>query len=116
MLKSLNMCKFGRCVKVINPTVKISKIEFAFYWLIFGPVIPITLFLAGWWISLPFVRDNSVFVFALAGFVAGLIIDVAFVRQRIKTIHTWSPVILAAIYLFYAVCVFGFFREYLSLM
>lgn len=86
-----------------------SKAESIFVWLIIGPVIPVVLFLTGWWTSLIFVTDRTVFVFGLLGLGIGCLIDFIFVRQWISKVYTCRPIILAVVYVFYSICVFGFF-------
>lgn len=86
-----------------------SKAESIFVWLIIGPVIPVLLFLTGWWTSLVFVSDYRVLIFGLIGLGLGCFIDIVFLRRRISEVYTWSPKLLALIYIFYSVCFFGFF-------
>jgi len=86
-----------------------SKAESFFIWLIIGPVIPVLLFLIFWWTSIGLVSDQSVFLVGLVGLGIGCFIDIFLLRQKISEAYTWSPRILAAIYIFYSVCVFGFF-------
>ena len=86
-----------------------SKVESIFVGLIIGPVLPIVLFLAGWWISLSFVTDWTVFVFGLIGLGIGFIVDLIFLKQWISRAYMWQTKVLAGVYIFYSVGVFGFF-------
>ena len=85
-----------------------SKVESILIGTIIGSVLPIILFLAGWWTSLNFVTDQSMFVFGLIGLGIGCIVDIIFSR-RITKAYWWKQGALAIVYLFYSVCVFGFF-------
>ncbi|MGI6537668.1 MAG: hypothetical protein ACOX22_04915 [Caldicoprobacterales bacterium] len=85
-----------------------NKLESIFIGAVIGPVLPILLFLAGWWISLIFVTDQIIFVFALIGLVIGCIIDII-ISKHIMKAYWWNQIILAMIYLFYSVGSFGFF-------
>ncbi|MFA6597114.1 MAG: hypothetical protein WCS69_05265 [Ignavibacteriaceae bacterium] len=74
-----------------------------------GAVPIIICFLAGWWISIPFVPESKIFLFALAGFFVGVVIDILFLRAWIKTVYSMRPIVWMMIYLFYSVGMFGFF-------
>lgn len=85
-----------------------SKVESIFVSLIIGPVLPIILFLAGWWTSLLIITDRTVFIFGLIGLAVGCILDLIFL-SRITKAYWWNKGVLAVVYIFYSVCVFGFF-------
>lgn len=85
------------------------RIENAAIGIVFGPVPVIACFLAGWWVSIPFVPESRVWQCALAGLLLGILVDVIFLRGwvcRAYSIKTW---VWKAIYLFYSVGMFGFF-------
>jgi len=86
----------------------LNKLESIFIGAVFAPVLPIFLFLAGWWISLIFVTDWIILVFALIGLGIGCIIDIFIFKHFMKT-YWWKQGILVLIYLFYSVIFFGFF-------
>lgn len=86
-----------------------SKAESIFVGLIIGPVLPIVLFLVGWWTSLSFVTDRTVFLFGLIGLGIGCIVDIVFLRRWIAKAYWWNIKVLALVYIFYSICVFGFF-------
>ncbi len=85
-----------------------SKLESFFIWAIIGPVLPLFLFLAGWWSSLLFVKEEVVFVYGLIGLGLGCIIDII-LRRQIKRAYWWKQGVLVLIYLFYSIGFFGFF-------
>jgi len=85
------------------------KIEIVAIGFLLGAVPIIICFLAGWWISVPLVPESWIFLFALAGFLVGLIIDILFLRTWIKTAYLMKPIVWMMIYLFYSFGMFGFF-------
>ncbi len=76
---------------------------------IYSPVIPILLFLIGWWGSLPFFQDNLIFMFAILGLIIGIIINKIFLNKFISIGYNQKTIILITIYLFYSIGIFGFF-------
>ncbi len=85
------------------------KIEIVTIGFLFGAVPIISCFLAGWWISIPFVPESWIFLFVLAGFLVGVIIDISFLRKWIHTAYSMKPLVWKMIYLFYSFGMFGFF-------
>jgi hypothetical protein len=85
------------------------KIENAAIGIIFGAVPVIASFLAGWWISIPFVPESRIFLCALAGLLLGIIMDVIFLRSWIRRVYSMKPWIWMAVYIFYSIGMFGFF-------
>jgi hypothetical protein len=85
------------------------KIEIVTIGFLFGAVPIIICFLAGWWISIPLVPESRIFIFALAGILAGVIIDILYLRTWIKTAYSMKPIVWKMIYLFYSFGMFGFF-------
>ena len=88
---------------------KLNKIDSIFIGLVIGPVFPILLFLSGWWGSLSFVADNRVFIIAFVGLGIGLGIEVIYLRAWIRYFYDTSIPKVFPIYMFYTICVFGFF-------
>jgi len=87
----------------------VSKVESVFVVLLIGPVAPIALFLCGWWASLGIVPEKLVFMLVFVGFGTGVAIDIAFLKRWVRTAYSWNEKLLLAVFLFYSVCVFGFF-------
>lgn len=85
------------------------KIEIVTIGFLFGAVPIIICFLAGWWISILFIPESRIFLFALAGFLVGVIINILFLRTWIQTAYSMKPVVWMMIYLFYSFGMFGFF-------
>jgi dihydrofolate reductase len=83
--------------------------ERIFLILLFGTALPIIIFLAGWWGSIRLVRENQIFLFALAGLLIGILLNFLFVGRLVdkafKLHYKWT----IALYLFYSILVFGFF-------
>jgi len=86
-----------------------SKIEDMLMAFIFGSVLPILLFLAGWWGSISLVPENTIFIIALIGLTAGVVIDILFLQKWLRNIYNTNLRLLIIIYLFYSICTFGFF-------
>ena len=85
------------------------KIEIAAIGVLFGAVPIIICFLAGWWISIPFVPESLIYLFALTGFVVGVLVDLVFLKTWIRNAYSMQPIVWMIIYLFYSVGMFGFF-------
>jgi hypothetical protein len=77
--------------------------------LIFGAMLPVTLFLTGWWSTFRLVPENQIFIFALSGLALGIIIDFLFIKKVISNLYNIKNSNLILIYIFYSVCCFGFF-------
>lgn len=86
-----------------------STIESALTALIIGPVVPIALFLLGWWTSFSVIPEGLVPVVCLVCLAIGGAIDIVFLRRWVRSAYSWNEKLLLAIFLFYSVCVFGFF-------
>ena len=85
-----------------------NRVEKLFLFCIIGPIIPIFLFLIGWWTSLFFIEDRIVFLFSLLGLGVGLVIDIIISKQIAKA-YVWNRVLLVVTFMFYSFCTFGFF-------
>ncbi len=71
------------------------------------PIPPIFFALAFWWSSIYLVPEEFVKYLVLAGLVIGISIDVLLFRRYLKQVL--SPYVLILSYIFYMICVFGFF-------
>lgn len=76
---------------------------------IFSAVIPIIIFLAFWWGSVGHVAEHNIFKYALLGFLLGIAINQIFFTKYIKNCYQIPTAVLIFVYLFYSVCIFGFF-------
>ena len=86
-----------------------NKIEKLFIGLMLGAVAPLCGFLAGWW---TFSRSSSNTLIALtaaSGLALGLIVDAIFLKKWTARAYQSSPLLWMLVYLFYSICVFGFF-------
>lgn len=86
-----------------------NKKEKIIFTIIFGAVVPITMFLAAWWGSVGHIEEQDIFKYALIGFILGLAIDQLFLKKFISDFYrvpTWLSIV---IYIFYSICIFGFF-------
>ena len=86
-----------------------EKLEKWFIGLLVGFIPPVIGFLAGWWGSFLFVSDQKVMLAALGGIAAGLVIDGLFLKGWIAKAWSSRIWIWMFLFLFYAVCEFGFF-------
>ena len=87
----------------------LDGVERLFLQVMIGLVPPIFFLLAGWWGSLPLVAEESIKYFALGGLLLGLFMDILFMRRWIRKAYTLPVGWFVAVYLFYAVGMFGFF-------
>jgi len=76
---------------------------------VIGLVLPAAFLLAGWWGSLPFAQEEHIRTCALGGFLLGLALNLVFLKRWTLSALSAPLVWPALIYLFYSVCVFGFF-------
>lgn len=80
-----------------------------FFGLLIGAVLPVSLFLTGWWSTFKIVLENQIIIFALAGFALGIILDFLFLRKVISNLYEINSSNLILVYVFYSLCCFGFF-------
>lgn len=78
--------------------------------MVFGAVLPVVFLLAGWWSSVPLIRDDS-WIAAIAGFsfVLGLALSIIIFKRWIKDVYSIDYRVTMLVYVFYSVCTFGFF-------
>ncbi|PKM78180.1 MAG: hypothetical protein CVU90_03935 [Firmicutes bacterium HGW-Firmicutes-15] len=70
---------------------------------------PILLFLSGWWLSIGLVPENKIFVIAILGFSIGILADLVLVWKKLTKIYEINIGLVIIIYLFYSICILGFF-------
>jgi hypothetical protein len=87
----------------------LEGVERLFLQVIIGLAAPILGLLAGWWGSLPFVPEASIWRFALGGLLFGLLLDALFLRRWVRAAYSLPMPAFVSLYLFYSVCLFGFF-------
>jgi hypothetical protein len=87
----------------------INRLEMILYKLIFWGMIPLILFLLGWWSSIGLNDNQEIFSIALAGMGFGILIDVFVLKPWLKSLETLSSGILISVYVFYSIMILGFF-------
>lgn len=87
----------------------LGRIERLFLSIIIGLLPSLALALAGWWISIPFVKEDQIVYYALGGLLAGVMVDLLFLRPWTRKALIASIIWPAAVYLLYSLGVFGFF-------
>lgn len=70
------------------------------------------LFLAGWWGSIGLVAERDIFKIALLGLGLGILIDLIFLKKWVANAFNLNRAILLFIYLFYSICIYGFFMGF----
>ena len=86
-----------------------TKLDKIFLSLILYTIFTLLLFLTFWWISFSFVQDGYTFLIGLIGICLGILIDIFFVKKYISKGYDLNNISLILIYLFYSICIFGFF-------
>jgi hypothetical protein len=81
--------------------------------IVLGAITPVSLFLAGWWGTLAVLGDSALIPWAaLGGLALGLALDATALRRRLGSLYIISPVSQAAVAVFYAVMIYGFFMGF----
>ncbi len=94
-------------IKTVNSLL--DGVEKLFLQVMIGLTAPVLGLLTGWWGSIPFASESTIKYFALGGLLAGVFIDILFLRRWVRKAYDLPLTWFALIYLFYSVCVFGFF-------
>ncbi|MBM3138186.1 MAG: hypothetical protein FJZ98_08370 [Chloroflexi bacterium] len=87
----------------------LDRIEKLFLTVIIGLIFPILLGLTGWWGSIPFVSEDRIVLFAMGGVLAGVMVDLLYLRQWTRKALKMSILWPGVAYLFYSVGIIGFF-------
>jgi len=88
--------------------IKNNKTESFVIGCILGAVPALFCFVTAWFVSAALLDERVVPIVALSGLGAGIIIDIAFLKQWVKKAYQLNSKILAAIYIFYSIGVLGF--------
>lgn len=82
--------------------------------LLLGLLAPVTLMLACWWGSVPFIKDNdqAVMLLAIFGFAVGCVLDFTVLRKFIHRLFGLLLPTLLAVEVFYSIMVYGFFMGF----
>lgn len=86
-----------------------KKVETVIMGLALGAIPPLVGLLIFWWSTFSFLPDRLVLLASGAGLAAGLIVDLFFLKKWTAKIYDQSSWAWVGIYLFYSICVFGFF-------
>jgi hypothetical protein len=87
----------------------LNKLEKLFNGLMIGAIAPLCGFLAGWWIFCKSLSNMQIALTSASGLVLGLIVDALFLKKWTAQAYQASPMLWMSVYLFYSICVFGFF-------
>ena len=91
----------------------IKKIHYWLWIMMILSVSPILLFLVGWWGSVAFVPESRIWIFALSGFVFGILLSLLLFKKVIQNLFSIPYIVLIFIYVFYFVGIYGFFMGFL---
>ena len=86
-----------------------AKLEHLGIGLVLGPVAPLIGFLGMWWVTYSLLPEKWVPLGAISGLLFGVLVDFIFLKRRINIAHQLDIKLWGAIYLFYSICIFGFF-------
>lgn len=86
-----------------------NKLEKSFLGIVLGPIFPLTGFLAGWWSTSQISSNALILAAALGGLVLGIIVDAVFIKKWVAGGFEMDNRLWMAVFIFYAICVFGFF-------
>jgi hypothetical protein len=95
--------------KVNSVDKLLAGTERLFLLLMIGLLPVVVLFLLGWWGSLYITSEENIKFFALGGLMLGLLIDILFLRRWVRKAYSLPVGWFVVFYLFYSVCMFGFF-------
>lgn len=87
----------------------INRLESVLYKLIFWGVVPVTLFLIGWWSSIGLDDNQAIFSMAFAGMGIGILIDALILKPKLKSLETLKPSTYVFVFVFYSIMTLGFF-------
>lgn len=87
----------------------IQRIESIVLGTALGAVPVIACFIAGWWVSIPFVPESRIIYGALTGLLVGILIDLIFLRRWVRNAFSMKIWLWVDIYVFYALGMFGLF-------
>ncbi|MDP1809038.1 MAG: hypothetical protein Q8L35_05820, partial [Actinomycetota bacterium] len=81
-----------------------KRFDDIFLSIIYLPIFPTLLFLTGWWL-----RPRNAPLFAFAGLLVGIVLGKLFIKKLIKPGYDQKTIIVAVVYLFYSIGLFGLF-------
>lgn len=85
------------------------RYERFFIGVLLGAVFPLIGFLAGWWSTSQIFSNTWILAAALGGLALGVNIDLVFLKKWVTAAYEMDLRLWMVIFLFYTICVFGFF-------
>jgi len=86
----------------------LTRFDRAISRLVLGAVVPVVLFLTGWWGTLGVLGDNpAIGPAALGGLALGVVLDLTVLRKRLDSLFDLGPTALSGLALFYSVMIYG---------
>ena len=86
-----------------------NKLEKFFLFGILGSIPPLVGFLTGWWATSQIFDNWQVFLVAMLGLTAGLVVTARYIWGWVVNAYQINLAAWMVIHFFYAICVFGFF-------
>lgn len=86
-----------------------KKIESAVLGVTLGAVPVIASFLTGWWGSIHFAPESSIWRYALGGLLFGISVDAIFLGRWVRHAYSIKTWVWMAVYGFYSIGLLGFF-------
>ncbi len=86
-----------------------SRLTNLFFEILIFLFFPLLFLLIFWWASIPFFKEDYIYLFVISGFFIGLILNSIYYKKIIKNLYNLNIKFLIIIYLFYNFCIFGFF-------
>ena len=86
-----------------------NKFEKTFLSCILGTIMPLIGFLGGWWSFCKISSNGVIILAAIFGLAAGVLVNAFFLKKWVEKAYQLNIVIWMVIYIFYSICVFGFF-------
>jgi hypothetical protein len=106
---SINSAKLDSTHEIILYEVRMKKLEGLLLAIVVGGILPIIGLLAGWWGSYAWLPNSAIPWGALSGLAIGLVLDALFLRRLVGWFRVASWYLWAAVFLFYAVGLYGMF-------
>jgi hypothetical protein len=89
-----------------------SKFEKIVYTLIIGFIPPIFLFVTLWFTLYALFPERNLYLYSIIGIMAGLTIDVIFMKRWLVSIYRWPIGLLIVVFSFFHIGMIGFFMGF----
>jgi hypothetical protein len=97
---------------LVNNMSVIKPVDRLIFRLLFGFLFPVLFFMLAFTIWFYAFQDSNVWYFVLAGLFAGILIDAVYLKKLVNGTFELSAWILASFYIFYNICIYGFFMGF----